>query len=129
MAVPLAVWPCAQTTAQRQRAGTYLPECREHPGKMLPDLARRIIRSYSRPGDLVVDPMCGIGTTLVEAVHQGRDAIGIEYEPTWADLAQANGIAVVMASVTPAADFPWRRGKEPAPKVRANIRSRSRPIA
>jgi hypothetical protein len=26
--VPLAVWPCAQATAQRQRAGVYLPESR-----------------------------------------------------------------------------------------------------
>jgi DNA modification methylase len=30
---------------------------------------------------VVLDPMCGIGTTLVEAVHLGRHAIGVEYEP------------------------------------------------
>jgi modification methylase len=42
------------------------------------------------PGDLVADPMCGIGTTLVEAIHLGRDAIGIEYEPRWARIAAAN---------------------------------------
>jgi hypothetical protein len=34
--------------------------------------------------------MCGIGTTLVEAVHLGRDAVGVEYEPPWAELARAN---------------------------------------
>jgi len=34
-----------------------------------------------------------------------------------AELAQANGIRVVMCSVLPAFDFPWRPGKEPAPKV------------
>jgi hypothetical protein len=34
--------------------------------------------------------MCGIGTTLVEAVHLGRHAVGIEYEARWADLARAN---------------------------------------
>jgi len=34
--------------------------------------------------------MSGVGTTLVEAVHQGRDAIGIEYESRWAELAEAN---------------------------------------
>ena len=37
--------------------------------------------------------MCGIGTTLIEAVHLGRDAIGVEYEPRWAALA-ADGIAL-----------------------------------
>jgi hypothetical protein len=34
--------------------------------------------------------MCGIGTTLVEAVHLGRRAVGIEYEPHWVDVARAN---------------------------------------
>ncbi len=57
---------------------------------MLPELARRAIGAYSEPGQLVVDPMCGIGTTLVEAIHLGRDALGIELEPRWASLASAN---------------------------------------
>lgn len=86
----MAVWPCAQTTAQQQRAGRYLPECREHPGKMLPDLARRIIRAYSRPGDLVVDPMCGTGTTIVEAARLHRHATGVDLEQRWVDLATRN---------------------------------------
>ena len=33
------------------------------------------------------------------------------------ELAQANGIRVVLASVLPAADYPWRRGLDPAPKI------------
>ncbi|MEO8561359.1 MAG: SGNH/GDSL hydrolase family protein [bacterium] len=33
------------------------------------------------------------------------------------DIAKANGIRVVLSSVLPAFDFPWRRGLEPAPKV------------
>jgi tRNA G10 N-methylase Trm11 len=55
---------------------------------MLPDLARRIVRAYSRPGDLVVDPMCG--TTLVEAARLGRRAIGVDLEDRWVDLATRN---------------------------------------
>jgi hypothetical protein len=58
--------------------------------QMLPELARRAISAYSDPGDLVVDPMCGIGTTLVEAIHLGRNALGIELERRWASLATAN---------------------------------------
>jgi modification methylase len=57
---------------------------------MLPELARRAVRAYSAPGDIVLDPMCGIGTTLVESMHLGRNAFGIEYEPRWAELAEAN---------------------------------------
>lgn len=88
--VPLAVWPVAQTSAQYQRAGRYLPESTAHPGKMLPELARRIVTEYSAPGALVCDPMCGIGTTLVEAAALGRRAIGIELDDRWARLAVAN---------------------------------------
>ena len=58
--------------------------------KMLPAIARQAIAAYSQPGDLVLDPMCGIGTTLVEAIHLGRDAFGVELESRWANLASAN---------------------------------------
>ena len=57
---------------------------------MLPALARHAINQYSQPGDLVLDPMCGIGTTLVEATHLNRRAVGVELEPRWAALATAN---------------------------------------
>lgn len=88
--IPLTVWPCAQTTAQWQRAGRYLPESARHPGKMLPELARRIVTEFSSPGDLLVDPMCGIGTTLVEGAGLDRRCVGVELEPDWAALAEAN---------------------------------------
>ncbi len=57
---------------------------------MLPALARHAVEAYSEPGDLVVDPMCGIGTTLVEASDLGRRAVGVELEARWAKLASAN---------------------------------------
>jgi DNA modification methylase len=88
--LPLAVWPCAQTSSQYQRAGRYLAASTAHPAKMLPELARRIVAEYSPPGGLVADPMCGIGTTLVEAAALGRRAVGVELEPRWAELARAN---------------------------------------
>ncbi len=88
--VPLAVWPCAQTSAQYQRLGRYLPASSAHPGKMLPELARRLVAEYCPPGGLVADPMCGIGTTLVEAGALGRHGIGVELEARWVALARAN---------------------------------------
>jgi tRNA G10 N-methylase Trm11 len=57
---------------------------------MLPVLAATTIESYTGPGEIVLDPMCGIGTTLVEAVHLGRDAVGIDCEPSWVQVARAN---------------------------------------
>lgn len=84
------MWPVAQTTAQYQRAGRYLPASTRHPGKMIPELARRIVTEYSQPGDLVCDPMCGTGTTLIEAAALDRRALGVELEDRWARLAVAN---------------------------------------
>jgi modification methylase len=55
-----------------------------HPGKMLPAIAATAITRNTTPGDLVADPMCGIGTTLVEAVYLGRDGLGVEFEERWA---------------------------------------------
>jgi modification methylase len=86
----LSVWPTAQRDARTQRRGRYLPESTAHPAKMLPAIAATAITRYTEPGDVVADPMCGIGTTLVEAVHLGRDSLGIEYEERWASVAAAN---------------------------------------
>jgi modification methylase len=88
--LPLSVWHTAQQPASAQRTGWYLPGSTAHPAKMLPAIARHAITAYSHPGELVLDPMCGIGTTLVEATRLGRDAVGVDLEPRWADLARAN---------------------------------------
>lgn len=88
--LPTSVWPVAQKPAPSQRKNRYLPASSAHPAKMLPAIARAAIEAYTSPGDVVCDPMCGIGTTLVEATHLGRDAVGIEYEPRWAEIALAN---------------------------------------
>lgn len=91
MSEPLpSVWQTGQQSFRAQRQGRYLPESSAHPGKMLPELAREAVRRYTRPCELVLDPMCGIGTTLVEAIHLGRHAVGVELEPRWATLAAAN---------------------------------------
>jgi hypothetical protein len=86
----LSVWATAQRDARTQRRGRYLPASIAHPAKMLPAIAATAISRYTSPGDLVADPMCGIGTTLVEAIHLGRDGLGIEYEDRWATIAASN---------------------------------------
>ncbi|MBT8226736.1 MAG: site-specific DNA-methyltransferase [Dactylosporangium sp.] len=88
--LPGSVWLTGQVCSRDQRRGRYTPTSITHPGKMLPSIARYAINAYTRPGDLVADPMAGIGTTIVEAMHLDRHGIGVEYEPRWADLAAAN---------------------------------------
>jgi tRNA G10 N-methylase Trm11 len=85
-----SVWLTCQQPARDQRRGRYVQATSHHPGKMLPHLAAHAIATYTAPGDLVVDPMCGSGISLVEAVRAGRDALGIDIEPRYAALAEAN---------------------------------------
>lgn len=87
---PLSVWVTAQASPATQRKGRYVPDSTAHPAKMLPAVAAHAIRHYTRPGDLVFDPMAGAGTTLVEALDAGRRAVGVEYEPHWVTVARAN---------------------------------------
>lgn len=86
----VSVWTTAQSSPAAQRKDTYTPESTAHPAKMLPEVVRHAVVHYTRPGDLVLDPMCGIGTTLVEATRLGRRAVGVEYEPHWVDVSRAN---------------------------------------
>ena len=85
-----SVWLTGQQPSRDQRRGRYTPGSIAHPAKMLPSIARYLIATYTQAGELVADPMAGIGTTIVEAIHLGRDGIGVEYEPRWARLAAAN---------------------------------------
>ncbi|GAB3864235.1 hypothetical protein GCM10029963_74320 [Micromonospora andamanensis] len=85
-----SVWLTCQIPARDQRRGRYVPETSSHPAKMLPHLAAHAISSYTAPGDLVFDPMCGSGTTLVEAMHLGRQGIGIDIERRYTAMAEAN---------------------------------------
>ena len=52
------------------------------------------------------------GNTGPATLEEIRDNI-----VTMADLARANGIRVVLCSVLPVYDYPWKRGLEPAPKI------------
>lgn len=51
---------------------------RPHPAPMLPALANWAIRAYSQEGDMVLDPMAGIGTTWIECEKLNRQFTGVE---------------------------------------------------
>jgi modification methylase len=88
--IGLSVWLVGQRCAAAQRRGKFVAGSGAHPARMWPDLAATAIDRFTRPGDLVLDPLAGVGTTLIEAVRTGRDAIGVEYEQRWTRLAAAN---------------------------------------
>lgn len=50
----------------------------KYPARFSPQFVRAAIETFTRKGDLVLDPHVGGGTTLVEALALGRDAIGVD---------------------------------------------------
>jgi hypothetical protein len=53
---------------------------RLHPylGKFVPQLVEALLARYVRPGGRVLDPFAGSGTTLVQALESGYDAVGVD---------------------------------------------------
>lgn len=49
-----------------------------YPARFSPGFVRAAIRAFTDPGDWVLDPFAGGGTTLVEAITNGRHAIGVD---------------------------------------------------
>ena len=69
----------------------------DHPCQMPEALLERIVRVSSNPGDLVLDPFAGSGTTLATAKRLGRRYLGVELSPTYAE-----GIRLRLEQVPPA---------------------------
>ena len=57
-----------------------------HPTMKPVELVERAIRNSSRPGDVVLDPFGGSGTTLISAEKSGRQARLIELDPKYVDV-------------------------------------------
>lgn len=51
------------------------------PAKFIPHIPQILIQQFSKSGDLVFDPFCGSGTTLVESTLLGRSSIGTDINP------------------------------------------------
>lgn len=64
---------------------THNPKYR---GNFAPQIARNLILKYTKENDLILDPMVGSGTTLIEAKLLHRNAIGIDINQNAIDLTQ-----------------------------------------
>jgi DNA modification methylase len=66
------------------------PRSENHFAAFPDDLVKRCLLASTKPGDEVLDPFVGRGTTVIVAKQLGRRAVGIELNPTYAALAEAN---------------------------------------
>ncbi|MCI0556935.1 MAG: site-specific DNA-methyltransferase [Nitrososphaera sp.] len=60
-----------------------------YPARFSPQFAREAIQTFSQPGDVILDPFMGGGTTLVEALATGRQPIGVDISPLATFVAKA----------------------------------------
>ena len=54
-----------------------------HPTQKPVDLCRYFVRTYTNPGDLVIDPTAGVASSGVAALLEGRDFAGCELDPEY----------------------------------------------
>jgi DNA modification methylase len=61
-----------------------------HPAPYPAALAERLVRMFSFAGDTVLDPFVGTGSTMIAAIAAGRNSIGVEIDPQYAELASGH---------------------------------------
>ncbi len=64
------------------------PDYLGHPTQKSLDMTKRLISFASQPGDRVLDPMAGSGTTLLACEMLGRNSVGIELNPAFVKLSR-----------------------------------------
>jgi len=82
---------------------------RYHPTQKSLKVITWIIENYSQPGDTILDPFLGSGTTAVACVKTGRNYIGIEKEPKYVEIAlkrleKVNNHKITDFSILPGVD-------------------------
>ncbi|WP_143261818.1 site-specific DNA-methyltransferase [Allokutzneria sp. NRRL B-24872] len=78
LTTPLSVWATGQLSPSAQlRRGGFVAGSDRDDDRIPPAVAAHAITTYTRLGDLVLDPDCGAGTVVVEAVRSGRQAFGL----------------------------------------------------
>lgn len=83
-----SVWSIPNTPQREKIYG-------KHPTQKPLALLERIILACTKPGDLVLDPFLGSGTTGVAAVSQGRTFVGFETNSEYSKLARKRIRAVL----------------------------------
>jgi DNA modification methylase len=111
-----SVWTiptCNREERLKDAAGKKL-----HPTQKPEELLRRIILASSAPGDLILDPFAGSGTTAAVAKQLHRHWIGIEREPRYVEAARAR-----IETVQPlAVDHPLLEAFIPEKRLRVPFR-------
>jgi hypothetical protein len=80
-----------------------------YPAKFHPPIAASLVETYSRPGDVVLDPFCGSATLLVEARVRGRSGVGLDIDPVAAFIGDAKTRHIGVRSLQKSANLLLRK--------------------
>ena len=72
---------------QNRRDATGAHQAGYH-GNFIPQIPNQLLRRFTKPGEIVLDPFAGSGTAAIEAARLGRRYIGIELSPETAEQAR-----------------------------------------
>lgn len=72
---PSDVWQIAKITSGEGRSSK---ERTKHPAQFPIDLIERIVKGFSNPGDLILDPFIGSGSTALPCINEKRKILGFE---------------------------------------------------
>lgn len=75
----LGQWAIWEIATVNKRTG-------DHTAEFPVELPARCIKMHSRPGDIILEPFCGSGTTLIAAEQLGRKCYGMELDPHYCDI-------------------------------------------
>lgn len=81
--------PGSKVSGTGKRVGEGQEHANTHPTVKPIELLRWLVRLLSRPGQMVLDPFGGSGTTAIACVLEGRRWIAIERDPDYARIASA----------------------------------------
>ena len=74
------------------------PNVIKHPAVFPEQIPWRLIQMYTKPGDVILDPMCGSGQTVKVANHLKRKYIGVDIRKSYATLAKKRAKENLMLS-------------------------------
>jgi len=81
-------WYGGDSESNVVRIGKLIPQADHHPTEKPVNLMGHFIRLHTAPGDVVLDPFLGSGTTAVACERLGRRWVGCEINPEYAALAE-----------------------------------------
>ena len=79
-----------------EKTKSYTHGLHSYPAMFIPQVARRLLETYSRKNDTICDIFCGSGTALVESRLSGRNAYGIDLNPLAIFLAKVKTTEILL---------------------------------